>query len=228
MENSRYNVFNQLHKGVRAMLYHLATLIQQTDFGRDEQAIAVLAELEALLLRLQRLHQLEDRFVIPAVQVYHASLAEDFKQEHLTADAQRADLSEQVAQWRIAKDEAGRVKAGMRIFYDFNEMIAFTLYHMNKEEKVLNKVLWSHYPDNAIMQLESAMLGAVSPCYLLEESRWMLRAINDAEVISWMAGIKNNAPHEIFSAFMGLAEQELPYHRWRIVQTALSDGMLIA
>ncbi|WP_282456958.1 hypothetical protein [Chitinophaga sedimenti] len=43
-----------------------------------------------------------------------------------------------------------------------------------------------------------------------------------------MSGIRNNAPHEVFNAFMGLTEQELPYHRWRAVQTALSDGMLVA
>lgn len=228
MENARYNIFNQLHKGMRAMLYNQAMLIQQTDFTRDEQAVATLLQLEQLLQYFQLHTMLENRFIIPAVQPFNAALAQDFKSEHTTADAQRSDISERIAAWRIAKDETERKKAGVHLFYEFNELIAFTLYHMNKEEKVLNKVLWAHYPDATIMHLEHMMNSAVPPVKMFEESRWMLRAINDAEVISWMLGIKNNAPHEVFDAFMGLAEQELPYHRWRLLQAALLDGMMIA
>ncbi|WP_295119012.1 hemerythrin domain-containing protein [uncultured Chitinophaga sp.] len=228
MENARYNIFNQLHKGMRAMLYHLALLIQQTDFARDDQAVNTLLELEQLLRCLDLHNGLEDRFIIPALQPCNASLAEEFKREHITANAQRHDLLEQIANWRVAKDDSARKKAGNRIFYDFNELIAFTLYHMNKEEKVLNGVLWIHYSDAMIVQLEHAILSALPPNSLLEESRWMLRAINDAEVVNWMSDIKNNAPNEVFNVFMGLAEQELPYHRWRALQTALSDGMQIA
>ena len=228
MENARYNIFNQLHKGMRAMLYHVALLIQQTDFARDDQAIHTLPELEQLLRCLDLHNGLEDRFIIPALQPCNASLAEEFKREHMTGKAQRHDLSSQITSWRIAKEDNARKKAGNRIFYDYNELIAFTLYHMNKEEKVLNGVLWIHYSDAMIIQLEHAMLSALPPNNLLEESRWMLRAINDAEVVNWMSGIKNNAPNEVFNAFMGLAEQELPYHRWRALQTALSDGMQVA
>nr|WP_282457895.1 hypothetical protein [Chitinophaga sedimenti] len=169
---------------MRAMLYHLAALIQQTDFCRDEQVAPVLTGIEALLQRLRKHNELEDRFVLPAIKSFHPHLSADFLQEHETAEAQQSDLSALLAAWRIARDDAARMRAGQRILYTFNELIAFTLYHQNKEESVLNKSLWAHYPDASIVQLETAMFSALSPGCLLEESRWMLRALNDAEVIT--------------------------------------------
>ncbi len=51
MQQSRYNIFNQIHKGLRAMLYDTALRIQQMIFHvlRKNRLFATVRQLEKVL-----------------------------------------------------------------------------------------------------------------------------------------------------------------------------------
>lgn len=97
---------------------------------------------------------------------------------------------------------------------------------MNKEEEELNAVLWQYYNDLEILRIEHALVSSIEPATLLDESCWMMASINSEEAIEWLTGIKNNAPQKVFTLYMKLAQEELPERRWRVVKTALTEGLV--
>jgi hypothetical protein len=110
---------------------------------------------------------------------------------------------------------------GQQLLHAFNAFLAFNLHHMRQEEEVLNQVLWENHNDEQIRELEHQIVGSIPPDILAEESRWMMRAINTAEVLAWLTAARDNAPDPVFQFLRQLATEELPADRWRKVQAAL-------
>ena len=228
MYPTRFNIFNQIHKGLRAMLYELALEIQQADFSEVEEAEALVQEVEQVVSFFTAHAEHEDRFILPAVARHNARIIEAFAHDHLE-DGWLADLLlKSVQAWRAATDAQTRARAGSELFYHFTEFTAFNLVHMNKEERFLNEVLWSCYSDRELLELERQILASVPPDILAVESRWMMKGMSNPEIIGWLRGVKQAAPEALFFSFLALAEEELPDWRWKAVNAALVDGMMVA
>ena len=59
-------------------------------------------------------------------------------------------------------------------------------------------------------------------------SRWMVRGLNNTEILHWLKGVKNTAPRPAFLALLSVAENELHPRRWNIVQESLAEGAMVA
>ncbi|MBS1567642.1 MAG: hypothetical protein JST39_24880, partial [Bacteroidetes bacterium] len=127
-----------------------------------------------------------------------------------------------IAQWKAAENEAAKNLIGRQILEAFNGFIAFNLYHMNKEETLLNAVLWEHYTDQEILGIQQNIISSIPPQILMEESRWMMRAISNTEIIGWLTGLKHNAPAPVFNVFLQMAAEELPGDRLATVRNAVA------
>ncbi len=221
MQEQRYNVFNQIHKGLRGMLYDTATRLQQTDFTQPEAAKRI-DQLEEVLHFFDEHAENEDNFILPHIRKHNAQLIDELEQDHDIDHRLTQTLFEQIREWRTSTSAAQKQAIGQRLLFAFTEFIAFNLYHMNKEENVLMYLLWKHYSDGEIRQMEGEILKSIPPQTLMAESRWMMRSINDTEVIEWLAGIRQGAPTEVFNSFVRMAEEELPVERLTNVQRALA------
>lgn len=220
MQNQRYNVFNQIHKGLRGMLYDTAIRLQQTDFSGPE-AEETVGQLKQVLHFFDEHAESEDQFILPHIQKHNASLIDELEKEHETDHRLTQFLFDQIQTWEGTLSAIERDTIGQSLCYAFSEFVAFNLYHMNKEETLLLQSLWKHYTDAEIREMQGQILQSIPPQTLLAESRWMMRSINNQEVINWLSGIKQGAPAEVFSNFLNMATEELPAERLRNVQTAL-------
>ncbi len=220
MSEQRYNVFNQIHKGLRGMLYDTALRIQQTDFTQTEAGTTV-DQLEQVLHFFDEHAENEDGFILPHIRPHNAALIDELEKDHDIDHQLTQTLLDQIRDWRATDAAAPRETIGQRLGYAFNEFVAFNLYHMNKEENVLMYLLWTHYTDAEIRQMEARILQSIPLPTLLAESRWMMRSINDKEVIEWLSGVKKEAPAPVFDTFLGIANDELPLERLAKVQAAL-------
>lgn len=227
MQQARYNIFNQIHKGLRAMLYDTALLIQQTDFDNKEEAISTILKIETVLHYFDGHAVHEDKFILPAIEKFDKKLVDDFEAEHVTDHTLSKSLFEYTADWKATEDEQKLIELGRLIFYGFNWFVAFNLNHMNKEEQLLNQVLWNHYNDAEILGMEHAIISSIPQEVLIDESRWMMRSINNAEVTAWLAGIRNNAPAPAFDIYMAMAEEEVPASRMEYIRAGLSEGLMV-
>lgn len=216
---NRYNVFNNIHKGLRGMLFDTQMRIQQTDFTSPE-AGGVIETLEQVLMFFDEHADHEDRFILANIVKQEPVIAQELEDDHVLDHKLSQDLRDYILQWKQALTAKDKALAGQQIFYAFNEFIAFNLYHMNKEETQLLVLLWKHYTDEEIHGMEAQILESINPQVLMEESRWMMRSMNVPEIAGWLQGIKMNAPEPVYGMFVQMAEEELTAERFNKLQVA--------
>lgn len=216
----RYNVFNQIHKGLRALLYHTALQVQQADFALDSAA-AVTGDVRKVVDLFDEHAHHEDLHLLPLIATHNPELMQQFEQDHEVDHRLSETLREHCGEWTNATTSRERITYGQAIFYAFNEFIAFNLYHMNKEEQVLLYTLWKHHTDEALLMAEQAIIQSIKPETLMFESRWMMRALSDPEIVQWLTGVRMGAPAEVFGMFAAMAQEELASQRWETISAGL-------
>ncbi|RYD57162.1 MAG: hypothetical protein EOP56_10205 [Sphingobacteriales bacterium] len=216
----RYNVFNQIHKGLRGMMYDVAIAIQRTDFTSGG-AGATMAQLQRVLELFDDHAEHEDKYLLMHILKHDQKLTEEFERDHVIDHKLAAELNEHIAAWKNAGNAEDKLLAGNRIFYAYNEFVAFNLYHMNKEEEVLLYTLWKHYTDEEIIGMQMQIIQSIAPETLMEENMWMMRSLNNPEVIGWLQAVKHTAPASAFDGLLQMAEQILPANRFSSIKTAV-------
>lgn len=226
MTRNRYNIFNQIHKGLRHLMYDTAVRIQTTDLSRPEANEVINSVSLVVGLFDEHAHH-EDKFILPMIEKHNPALVADFEKDHELDHKLSEGLRQMVTAWKSATTQQERNITGQGIFYAFNEFIAFNLYHMNREEDTLLATLWKHYTDEELIAASHAIVASIPPDTLMLESKWMMRSMNNAEITEWMTGIKQGAPAEVYAAYLQMAEQELPAERFHIVASALETEITV-
>jgi hemerythrin-like domain-containing protein len=227
MQTKRYNVFNQIHKALRGMLYDVANSIQRTDFTQDDAGETV-NKLEQLLHLFDEHADHEDKYLLTNIERYDEGMVDAFEQDHVIDRRLTASLLENIGAWRNTSDKEQRYKAGQTLFYAFNEFIGFNLYHMNREENELLCLLWRHYTDQEILAMQAQILASIAPETMAIEATWMMRSMNNPEITGWMGGVRATAPDHLFAMLVQLAEKELPAARYEAIMERLNMEPIMA
>jgi len=103
--------------------------------------------------------------------------------------------------------------------------MVFNLEHMAKEESILNKILWRYYSDEEILGIQRKIVAGLSPWSASVGTRWMMRGLNNPEIIYWLKAVEESAPEAVFQNLFAIAKKELSEHRFRQVQEALEEVM---
>ena len=223
----RVNIFNQIHKGLRALLYESSLLLQQTDFS-DEQEMKDAINRVTMVADLFDDHaHHEDTYVFPAIQQYEPSIVDAFEQEHaMDAKLTRA-LKDSLQALQMASPLV-RQEMANELSRTFIQFMIFNLEHMAKEENILNKILWRYYSDEEILAIQKNILASLSPWSAAAGSRWMMRGLNNPEIVRWLRSVEESAPESVFKKLFVTAESELPQHRFTQVLEALTEGVMVA
>jgi hypothetical protein len=224
----RYNIFNHIHKALRALLYDTAALIQQTDFTDAAEAEQILARLQQVIGAFDGHAYHEDNYILPAVQKFEPLLKDVFEQEHEEDHALGQRLNILIKAWFHAVTLVEKMAAGLSIHMAFTEFLVFNLKHMAKEEDVLNAALWRNYDDAQLMNLNKIIVGSVPPEALAFASRWMIQSLNNPEIITWLKQVRSTAPEPAFRGLFNMAANELAPERWRLIQEVLMEGVMVA
>jgi hypothetical protein len=223
----RYNIFNQVHKALRALLYETALYLQHTDFdAAGAQLVPV--KIRTVIELFEKHAESEDCYIIPAVQVYEPSVADFFKQEHEKDHALCRQLLDVLQLFELAHSSEGKLAAGRELQQVFVDFMIFNLDHMACEERILNPYLWRYFPDAALQQITRQVVENIDPGFQWQYITWMLHGLNNAELLTWLKHAKLHAPDDFFKKLIGLAEAELKPQRWQQVQHGLTDGVLLA
>lgn len=221
MNNNRFNGFNQIHKGLRALLFETAIHLQQTDFADTVAAEQSFSRLETVLWLFEGHADTEDTFFFARVKDFAPSFIASMEAEHVTDHALGEALRNGMQLYRNAGSTAGRLDAGYQLLLSFYAFIAFNLTHMNKEEQEVNPVLWEHFSDEAIHGLIATALQHIPPHKNQVYARWMLRGINNSEITAWFRDVKAKAPAPVYHELLEMAAAELSPQRWQLIQPVL-------
>ena len=224
----RYNIFFPIHKGLRAMLYETAVLLQQTSFIDTEEAADAIEQIKTVIALFESHAHKEDTYVFPAIAAWEPSVVAAFEQEHVEDHT----LGESLQKWLTAFDYAiapsAKQTIGEELTKAYIQFMVFNLRHMAKEEQVISPILWRYYNDGELHDITLKIMKAVPSQEMASFSRWMVRGLNNAEVLYWLRGVKNTAPAPVFQALLEVAERELHPHRWSFVQESLTEGAMVA
>ena len=213
----RYNVFKNIHKGLRTMLFSTQMKWQQTDFTTPEAA-GMVASLENVLYYYDQHAGHEDQFILSKIIQQEPQIAAALEKEHVVDHELSQNLRSLLTDWKNSSSNEARESAATAVFYALNDFIAFNLYHMNKEETILLPLLWKHFSDAEILGMQDNILASINPEILMEESRWMMRSISNTEIQEWLGGVKMSAPDFVYNSFMQMAVEEIPAERFATLQ----------
>lgn len=225
---SRYNIFNQIHKALRVLLYDTATLISQTDFDDPAQNQAVSERLQQVLTIFDKHADKEDSMILPLLQQYEPAVIDAFEQEHIKDH----ELAQRLRGFLIALFHAVSSEAknqlGQTLGTVYMEFMIFNLQHMSKEETVLNNLLWRYYSDDELMAISKKVIASIPTDEAAVTSKWMMKGLSNNEIVAWLRIVERSAPNHVFRPLFTTAEKELEQLRFRKILEGLSEGIMIA
>ena len=224
----RYNIFNQVHKGLRALLYETIIKLQQTDFTDAEDAEEAVQQVKIILELFDEHAHTEDTFILPAISEYEPSVVDVFEQEHVKDLALSKNVHGLLQAFSLTVSADAKQEIGAAISKAVFEFTLFNLEHMKKEEDILNKLLWRYFDDAYLHGITMNILENVPADKMPLYNKWMMRGLSNTEIIHWLKQVKNNAPDFVFQSFIGLAIAELPDNRWQKIQEQLTEGAMLA
>lgn len=224
----RYNIFNQIHKGLRALLYETIIKLQQTDFTDAEDADEAVQQVKIILDLFDEHAHTEDTFILPAIVEYEPSVVDVFAQEHVKDLALSNKLNGLLQAFSLTISPDAKREIGTAISNAVFEFMLFNLEHMKKEEDVLNKLLWRYYTDEVLHGITMNIIANVPADKMPLYNKWMMRGLSNTEIINWLKQVKNNAPEFVFNSYVDLAVNELSEYRWQKVQEQLTEGAMLA
>lgn len=225
---NRYNMFNQIHKALRSLLYDTALLLQQTDFMSRDDVKDVLLRIEQVIDVFDKHADTEDSLVLPALAPYEPAVVNVFEEEHDKDHELAQRLKELVFVFLHSEASETRRQTGVAINVAYTEFLIFNLNHMAKEEKVLNRLLWRYYSDEELQQLTQTILSKQSPESMAFAGKWMMRGLSNNEIIAWLKEVQKNAPPFVLQALTATAENELPVTRWKLIQENIMTEKAVA
>jgi hemerythrin-like domain-containing protein len=224
----QYNMFNQVHKGLRALLFDTAIHVQHTDFWNVEDAAVVIGRIRDVVFLFDKHAHSEDNFVFPAVKKYEPSVADLFEQEHVKDHELGEALASALTAYEAAPTLNEKVAVAPLISQSFTRFLVFNLEHMAKEEEVLNKILWRYYSAEELIGITKEIIAHLPPPVLEKMNSWMLRGLNVPEITGWFRQVEATAPEFIYQALLGAAEEVLSEHRFRQVVKGLNKAAVTA
>jgi hemerythrin-like domain-containing protein len=217
-QEQRYNIFKKTHKGLRGMLFDAGARIQQTDFTKTKQADAAIDIVKqttrSFLYHLSK----EDNILYLSVVLYAPYIVAMIEQTNAKDEKLAKSIDQIIDNYKNLDTKNEMISFGLQLQAAFFEFTAAVLQHMNKEETVINELLWSNYTDKQLVALEVEMLKQSTP----EACTWytgkILKELSNAEIIIWINGIAELASSNIIEKLINTTQRVLPIDRWQMIR----------
>jgi hypothetical protein len=224
----RYNLFNQIHKALRVLLYDTATLIGRTDFDDPSQYAIVNARLKQVLNSFDNHAGHEDAMILPLLAQYEPAVVNVFEEEHHIDHALSQKLKGSLMALDHAISSEAKSQLGASLGHSFVEFMIFNLQHMAKEESILNNLLWKYYSDEELLSVSKKLVASIPAEEVNYTSGWMMKGLSNDEIIAWLRNVERNAPPFVFRQLFTTAEKELEQFRFRKIMEGITEDAMIA
>ena len=217
-QEQRYNIFKRTHKGLRSMLFDAGARIQQTDFTKAKQTDAAIDIVKqttrSFLYHLRK----EDNLLYHSVVLYAPYIVAMIEQTNIKDEKLARLIDKTIEQYKDLATKNEMISFGLQLQAAFFEFTAAVLQHMNKEETVINELLWSNYTDTQLVNLEVEMLKQSTP----EACTWytgkILKELSNSEILTWINGIAEHASLNIIEKLISTTQRVLPIDRWQMIR----------
>ncbi|HEV7331031.1 MAG TPA: hemerythrin domain-containing protein [Flavisolibacter sp.] len=228
MQSLRFNPFSQVHKGLRALLYDTAILIQHTNFSVEEEIIEAVERVKLVNTLFDHHAHVEDSQIFPMIKTYAPEIVDDFEAQHQIDHELSKGLEKCIHLFTETNTPSQNLWAGNELLQHFNAFLAFNVEHMKKEETIVNACLWRYFTDEELLNKVREISASIPPDQNRHFVYWMLKGMATHEIINWYNEIKLAAPPPVFQFFCDLAETALSEKKWSQIKEALQEGAMLA
>jgi len=217
-QEQRYNIFKRTHKGLRSMLFEAGAKIQQTDFTRSKQANAAIEAIKqstrSFLYHLSK----EDKIIYHSVVLYAPYIVAMVEQTNLKDQVLAESIDKLIDQQREQDTKKDKIAFGHQLQAVFFEFTAAVLQHMNKEETVINEILWSNYSDRQLVGMEVEMMKQATTSDCTWYTGKIMKELSNREILMWVDIIKEHASPFMLKKLISTARIVLPIDRWQMIR----------
>lgn len=218
--NERFNIYLQIHKGVRAALATVLLQVGRTDPRDDAEVAASLDAVRDLMALLQGHLEHENDWIHRALELRSPGSSAATAADH--ADHLEA-LAALEATVRIVEASAAEARAAalLRLYRQLALFVAENLEHMHIEETDNHAALAARYTDDELRELDRRLVGSIEPAAMMAALRWMLPALNAPERAGLLAGMRAAAPAEVVDAVLQMIRPHLSARDWAKLGAAI-------
>ncbi len=214
METPRYNIYQFIHKALRALMNDVLVKVGRTDGGDDEAVHQTLNNCDDLLdICRSHLHH-ENEFIHSAMLAHLPKANIKTVHDHVEHEHHIANLQAEVDKIRNLPS-LRRQQALLSLYRNLALFIADNFQHMQTEETENCAFLWEFYSDEQIMQIEFAIVSSLSPQENAKIAYWMLPNLNHSERLGVVSGMQAGMPPEAFSEILQMLSNELSSADWQ-------------
>jgi hypothetical protein len=193
----KFNIYNQINKGLRASLNDCAVYLLQIDFTNVEEIHFALSKIKQVEILYKEHIRKERLFILPALAIYEPSVCDAMEQEHNTC----LDLAEQIYKSLIALNiltNNERLNAGNQLSIYFVSFLVNTLQHLAKEENVLHKLLWRYYDHASLKLIQQQILNDTTQLDANLSADGMHWHINNTKAVRRLYASNTNTPAIVY------------------------------
>ena len=172
MTSERHNIYALIHKGLRAWMCDVLTLVGRMDPHDSVDLAAALGEVRALLAACASHLEHENDFIHTALEARAPGSALATAREHEQHERSLAQLEESARRVEGATGSA-RVAAATGLYRQLALFVAENFEHMHLEETQNHATLTAHYNEAEVFAIEQAIVGSLAPEETMTVMRWM-------------------------------------------------------
>lgn len=203
-----FDLYRDIHKGIRAELFAVTTTAGQTD-AADPVAVAALAQHVHDVHGLLEEHaEHEDAAIQPLIEVHFPTLAEQVAVDHLAFERRTSSLVDLAASVGEAA-AADQRRLVHRLYVDLAAFVSSYLAHQDLEEREIMPALERVIGVDGVVGVHQQIIGSIPPDELARSLSLMLPAMNVDDRTELLGGMQAEAPAEVFQGVWGLAQSVL-------------------
>jgi hypothetical protein len=224
----RYNIYKRTHKGIRSMLFTAGANIQQTDFTKKRQGEFAIKTIKKTTLTFLYHIQREDSIVYQTLAIEALYIIALLEQTNEKDVALARSVNAHLETYAKLNDKRAKMIFGMELQALFFEFTAAVLQHMNKEETVINELLWKKYNDRQLAELEWEIMKQVTP----DDCTWytgaIMKGLSNEEIIDWITGLLAKSNPSLKTNLIKTAQKVLPIEQWQMIRGKFAGDKIAA
>jgi hemerythrin-like domain-containing protein len=221
MQLRKTDLFTFIHKTIRSLIYNAASKLQTADFTDETEVKNLLASLRHDLDLLHEHAVNEDNIIFPEIADEEPQMIEVLNEEHKKLESKLNGLLVLIEKTEKSNSVEERMLLGNSLNSLFNDFIADYLAHMNHEESTVLEASFKYLTDEELIAIRTRIQSNVPPDRYKVWMNWMLRSLNNTELVGLLSSMKASAPSNVFDYILDATKSVLDSKRWLKMKLSL-------